>query len=271
MAIGKRNIGRSNTHKIFSRNMMRFSGFYFIETHYRNYFLDKMTWSSQLTYFLNTFLLTCMTTVSSADANTLANNVTNATEFFDRIPELLHLPSGFISALIVSLAVVLISELGDKSFFIAALMAMQRSRVIVFTAALLALEIMTLISILLGNIITKFVPRIYIFYGSLVLFAIFGFKMLYEAYYMENNIELSQDEMTDLQRNDINSIFQLFFEVFTMIFLAEWGDRSQISILVLGARKDIMGTLIGCTLGNVICTGVAVLGGRFNTKSNKIK
>ena len=150
-------------------------------------------------------------------------------------------------------------------------MAMQRSRVIVFTAALLALEIMTLISILLGNIITKFVPRVYIFYGSLVLFAIFGFKMLYEAYYMENNIELSQDEMTDLQRNDMKSIFQLFFEVFTMIFLAEWGDRSQISILVLGARKDIMGTLIGCTLGNVICTGVAVLGGRFLAKKISVR
>jgi hypothetical protein len=53
---------------------------------------------------------------------------------------------GFTHAFIASLSVIIVSELGDKTFFIAAIMAMRHSRVVVFTGAILALIVMTIIS-----------------------------------------------------------------------------------------------------------------------------
>lgn len=52
------------------------------------------------------------------------------------------------------------------------------------------------------------------------------------------------------------------FEAFTMTFLAEWGDRSQIATIGLAANSDAFGVTIGGFLGHAICTGAAVLGGK---------
>lgn len=98
---------------------------------------------------------------------------------------------GFIHAFIASISVIIVSELGDKTFFIAAIMAMRHSRLIIYAGAMSALGAMTILSALLGNIVTKFVPRIYTYYLSSLLFACFGIKMLRDGYLM------SPDEGTD--------------------------------------------------------------------------
>lgn len=64
---------------------------------------------------------------------------------------------GFAHAFIASLSVIVVSELGDKTFFIAAIMAMRHSRLVVFSGAILALIIMTCIS---GNYIYIFIKHI---------------------------------------------------------------------------------------------------------------
>ena len=53
---------------------------------------------------------------------------------------------GFIHAFVASLSVIIVSELGDKTFFIAAIMAMRHSRLVVFSAAIGALALMTVLS-----------------------------------------------------------------------------------------------------------------------------
>lgn len=53
---------------------------------------------------------------------------------------------GFIHAFIASLSVIIVSELGDKTFFIAAIMAMRHPRLTVFVGALFALGLMTVLS-----------------------------------------------------------------------------------------------------------------------------
>lgn len=53
---------------------------------------------------------------------------------------------GFIGGLISSFSMIVVSELGDKTFFIAAIMAMRHSRLIVFAGAITALGLMTVLS-----------------------------------------------------------------------------------------------------------------------------
>lgn len=201
---------------------------------------------------------------------------------------------GFFHAFIASFSVIVVSEIGDKTFFIAAIMAMKYPRITVYAGAMLALGVMTLLSALLGNIITQFIPKIYTFYASTFLFLIFGLKMLHEGYNMSpgdatdeyeeahatlkeseekndnltNEKDVESGQMPASQTRRFILLFRkyfsaIFLQAFVLTFLAEWGDRSQISTIILGARENISGTVIGGTLGHGLCTGVAVIGGRL--------
>lgn len=52
-------------------------------------------------------------------------------------------------------------------------------------------------------------------------------------------------------------------QAFTMTFVAEWGDRSQITTIVLAARENLWGVISGGIIGHAICTGLGVIGGRI--------
>ena len=114
---------------------------------------------------------------------------------------------GFIHAFIASISVIIVSELGDKTFFIAAIMAMRHSRLVIYSGAMGALGAMTILSALLGNIVTKFIPRIYTYYLSSILFAGFGVKMLRDGYIMSpeegtEEYEEAQHEIEKAEAND---------------------------------------------------------------------
>lgn len=53
---------------------------------------------------------------------------------------------GFVHAFAAALSVILVSEIGDKTFFIAAIMAMRHPRLTVFAGAIFALALMTVLS-----------------------------------------------------------------------------------------------------------------------------
>lgn len=58
-------------------------------------------------------------------------------------------------------------------------------------------------------------------------------------------------------------VVRILFQAFTMTFVAEWGDRSQLSTIVLAARDNAYGVIVGGILGHAMCTGLAVIGGRM--------
>ncbi|XP_076663748.1 putative divalent cation/proton antiporter TMEM165 isoform X2 [Andrena cerasifolii] len=198
---------------------------------------------------------------------------------------------GFLHAFIASLSVIIVSELGDKTFFIAAIMAMKHPRLTVFVAAISALALMTVLSVIFGYAAT-IIPRAYTYYISTLLFALFGLKMLRDGYYMsptegqdefevvktdlkkredeyekETGSTLVHDPETGIMRKTKISALMLlsriFLQAFTLTFLAEWGDRSQLTTIILAAREDVYGVVLGGILGHSFCTGLAVLSGRM--------
>jgi putative Ca2+/H+ antiporter (TMEM165/GDT1 family) len=196
---------------------------------------------------------------------------------------------GFIHAFAASISVIIVSELGDKTFFIAAIMAMRHPRLTIFLGAMAALGLMTVLSAVLGYA-TTVIPRWLTYYASSALFALFGLKMLKEGYSMsaDEGQEEYEEVQADLRKKDeemekqgvvvdtetgiirtpqrrilFSLVSRIFLQAFTLTFLAEWGDRSQITTIILGAREDVIGVIIGGTLGHALCTGLAVIGGRF--------
>ncbi len=67
--------------------------------------------------------------------------------------------STFWEAFWNSVVMILATEIGDKTFFLAALMAMQSPRVIVFLGAISSLAIMTVLSAAMGLILPSILPR----------------------------------------------------------------------------------------------------------------
>nr|XP_003221623.2 PREDICTED: transmembrane protein 165 [Anolis carolinensis] len=199
---------------------------------------------------------------------------------------------GFIHAFVAAISVIIVSELGDKTFFIAAIMAMRYNRLTVLAGAMLALGLMTCLSVLFGYA-TTVIPRVYTYYVSTALFAIFGIRMLREG--LKMSADEGQEELEEVQaelkkkdeelqrtkllngpgdvetgtgpampqRKWLHFISPIFVQAFTLTFLAEWGDRSQLTTIVLAAREDPYGVAVGGTVGHSLCTGLAVIGGRM--------
>ncbi|VDM95515.1 unnamed protein product [Thelazia callipaeda] len=193
-------------------------------------------------------------------------------------------------ALLASVSVIVVSELGDKTWFIAAIMAMRHSRLTVFCGAMSALILMTLLSAGMGWL-TQIIPRLFTYYISTILFALFGIKMIYDGWRMSptNEQEGYEEAKTEIQKKDLlldlkisdlesggpdiqdqhsaqailSFVSSLFVETFTLTFLAEWGDRSQLTTIMLAARENIYGVVLGTILGHALCTGIAVIGGRL--------
>lgn len=118
---------------------------------------------------------------------------------------------GFIHAFIASISVIVVSEIGDKTFFIAAILAMRHSRLIIYSGAMAALGAMTILSALLGNVVTKFVPRIYTYYVSSLLFACFGIKMLRDGYMMspDEGSDEYEEVQHEVEKAEVNEDLEL--------------------------------------------------------------
>ncbi|KAI9593449.1 hypothetical protein BDF19DRAFT_471817 [Syncephalis fuscata] len=190
------------------------------------------------------------------------------------------------------------SEIGDKTFLIAAVLAMRQPRLLIFTAAMTAMIVMSVLSALLGHVLPNLLPRRAVDLGTGILFLIFGVMMLREGWDMEADeqqkeleevrAELEEGEWNnddtkktlDMESGDSHSklkttgkselhivarrlLSPVFVQTFILVFLAEWGDRSQFATIAMAAAQDVTLTIIGTIAGHSVCTGIAVVGGRF--------
>lgn len=186
---------------------------------------------------------------------------------------------GFNDGFVASLGMVLVSELGDETFIIAAIMAMRNSRTTVLAGGLSALTIMTVLSVMLGLVVPQLISKETVSKAAFVLYTFFGCRLMYLAYKSEGSSEMTSEleeveeklkdkgasvaSRTRLTRILARVSSPVFIEAFVLIFLAEWGDRSQITTIALATHKNPYGVAIGGILGHTFCTSLAVLGGRI--------
>ncbi len=85
---------------------------------------------------------------------------------------------------VLSVAMILFSEVGDKTFLVAALMAMRHDRLLVFSAAFTALIAMTVLSAILGHAVPTLISKRVTNFLASMLFLVFGLRLLREGYGM---------------------------------------------------------------------------------------
>jgi putative Ca2+/H+ antiporter (TMEM165/GDT1 family) len=104
---------------------------------------------------------------------------------------------------------ILFSEVGDKTFLVAALMAMKHDRLVVFSAAFSALITMTVLSAVLGHAVPTLIPKRITNFLAAGLFLIFGARLLREGMAMSpdegvsaemQEVEMELEEKENLAR-----------------------------------------------------------------------
>ncbi|KAJ4825395.1 hypothetical protein Tsubulata_045274 [Turnera subulata] len=127
-----------------------------------------------------------------------------------------------------SLAMTVLSEIGDKTFFAAAL------------------------------------SRTWTHHITTLLFFGFGLWSLWDGFKEDgDDDELAEVEAklgADLKAK--NGTTKEDGKAFSITFFGEWGDRSQIATIGLAADENPFGVVLGGILGQALCTIAAVIGGK---------
>lgn len=189
-----------------------------------------------------------------------------------------------LEALTAGLLLITASELGDKTFFMAVILATRYPRKPVLIGVVGALATMTILSVGIGHFLMllpqflvqqlpsslSFLTKITIQQVAALLFFLFGLKLLYESRQMSahtdeevRNEAAEAVEAGERKFQQRNTFWKIVIESFVLTFVAEWGDRTQIATITLAAAKNPIGVTIGGILGHTICSLIAVWGGRM--------
>ncbi|WP_338431456.1 TMEM165/GDT1 family protein [Synechococcus elongatus] len=173
---------------------------------------------------------------------------------------------GFTSGLIF----ISIAELGDKTFLIAALLAMRHRPRWVFLGTVLALALMTLISVAIGQVANRLLPEIWVRWAEIAFFAGFGIKLWLDASRMpvagDSEEEAEAEAIVEGAEAKLGkriTILAVVLEAFSLVFVAEWGDRTQFTTMALAAAGSAWGVALGAILGHAIVAVIAVSVGRW--------
>lgn len=183
--------------------------------------------------------------------------------------------SGFYQAF----SLVFLSEIGDKTFFIAGLLAMKTSRLVSFIGSMGALAAMTVLSVLIGQIfhavpagIAQGIPLDDV--AAVLAFTFFGLKTLKEASdmdpeagsVMDEEFEEAQEAVEGSQTIKEITAWGQIVSTFALVFAAEFGDRSFLSTIALSAAQNPLSVGFGAVAAHGIATGIAVAGGSYVAK-----
>jgi putative Ca2+/H+ antiporter (TMEM165/GDT1 family) len=150
----------------------------------------------------------------------------------------------------LSLGLVFVAEMGDKTQLVALLLATRFKAGIVLTGIFAATLAVHALSVALGGVTGHLLPLNWVYFLSGLAFIGFGW-WTWRGDTLENEDKYS------------NSRYQSpFVIVFITFFLAELGDKTMLSTVTLAASQEPLPVWLGSTLGMVISDGLAIWVGR---------
>lgn len=106
---------------------------------------------------------------------------------------------GSVHGFIQAFAMIIFSEIGDKTFLIAAILAMRHPRIVVFAGAFGSLVVMSILSAAMGHILPTLIPKRWTQLAAGVLFIVFGVKLFFEGKDMPSGNEKVLEEMREAE------------------------------------------------------------------------
>lgn len=143
-----------------------------------------------------------------------------------------------------------LAEFGDKSQLVCMTLAARHRGLPVVTGAVAAFAILNLLAVLFGAAVAAWLPEWLVTLAVAVLFAFFGVQSL----------RFEEDEDDDeIEEKPGHGIVAT---TFLMIFLAEFGDKTQIAVAGMGSAAAPTATWVGATLALATTSVLGVYAGR---------
>ena len=172
-----------------------------------------------------------------------------------------------------SLTAITLAELGDKTFFMALILAVRHSARLVFVGAFTALAAVTLLSLGVGYGLRELLPQTLVPWLAALLFLGFGIKLLIDA---QGLGAIAAQQEADEAEETVNAAesrqgeagtWAVIWESFALVFVAELGDRTQFATIVLATAPaevfSFAGLLAGSLAGHALVTWLAVGAGKW--------
>lgn len=186
--------------------------------------------------------------------------------------------SGFTAAF----TLIFVSEIGDKTFFIIALLAMKYEKGLVLLGSMGALSFMSVLSVIIGRIFqsvpAQFQTTLPIGeYAAVTLLMFFGLKSIKDAWDLPSAVvktgekrSAELDEFVEAEElvkekvsKGLSNPLEILWKSFSLVFFAEWGDRSMLAAIALGASQSPWGVATGAIAGHLLAACIAIIGGAF--------
>ncbi|MFI5345629.1 MAG: TMEM165/GDT1 family protein [Elusimicrobiota bacterium] len=154
-------------------------------------------------------------------------------------------PALFLS----TFGLIFLSELPDKTAVATMIMATRRHPAAVFAGVSSAFIVQSLVAVLFGSLLNLFSPR-WVRLGAGFLFLFFAWKMW---------TQVEEEPVEGVEGWRASSFAHTVSSSFLVIFLAEWGDLSQLATAALVAKHGHPLTIFaGATTALMTVTGLAV-------------
>ena len=159
------------------------------------------------------------------------------------------LPESFSVAL-STFALIALAEIGDKSQFVCVALAARHRHWPVILGAITAFLALNTLAVLFGAGVAAWVPERIMAGLVSLLFAAFGIHALYKQ---------DDDESEDAVEMSDHGIF---ITALLLIFVAEFGDKTQIAVAGLAGSFDPLPVWLGATAALVMVSILGVWAGR---------
>lgn len=156
------------------------------------------------------------------------------------------------TAALVSLGVVFLAELGDKSQLMTMTYALRHRWWVVLSGVAIASFLVHGLSVTIGHFVGLTLPERPIAFAAAIAF------LLFAAWTWRDSRGGDGDEVAAVPEPRY-----VIFAVISSFVLAELGDKTMLATVALASDYNWAGVWIGATLGMVLADGVAIIVGRL--------
>lgn len=158
-----------------------------------------------------------------------------------------------VSAALLSLGIVFLAELGDKSQLMTMTYALKHKWWVVLSGVGIAAFLVHGLSVMIGHFLGLTLPARPIAFGAAIAFLLFAAWTWYGG--RRSGGQEAVQAVTEPR--------YVIFAVMSSFVLAELGDKTMLATVALAADNNWAGVWIGATIGMVLADGVAIIVGRL--------
>lgn len=151
----------------------------------------------------------------------------------------------------ISFVLVFLAEFGDKSQLVCMTLVAKHRPWPVLLGAVTAFAVLNLLAVVFGTVVASWVPE---FWLALIVAGLFGFFGIQSL--LINDDDLKEDDAK------IRSSHSLFITALLMIFVAEFGDKTQLAVAGLASTYRGLPVWVGATLALLVTTALGVIVGQ---------